>query len=100
MKAYILEDNGVQIGDTVWPSILDESEVKREDINDPGLNPKEKDRICVFNLEDYPEFKEVLFGSMVVRCYEGYNKTYKDAQNAYERFTNEESLGYDEGDIY
>lgn len=100
MKAYILEDNGVQIGDTVWPSILDETAVKRDDAYEEDLSQKERDRVCMFNLEEYPEFTEVLFGSIVVRCYDGYSETYEDAQNAFERFTKEKTLGYDEEDVY
>ncbi len=100
MKAYILEDNGVQIGDTVWPSILEEKAIKREDVYEEDLSPKEKAQVAIFNLEEFPEFTEVLFGSIVVMCYEGYKETYVDAQNAYDRFTNEKSLGYDEADVY
>ena len=67
MKAYILEDNGVQIGDTAWPSILDENSIKREEVFDGDLSSKERDRICMFNLEEYPEFQEVIFGFINVR---------------------------------
>lgn len=100
MDAYILEDNGVQIGDTAWSSILSENSIKREDVYNGDLSGKEKDRICMFNLEEYPEFQEVIFGSIVVRCYEGYNETYEDAQKAFDRFTKEKSLGYDKEDVY
>ncbi len=99
MKAYILEYNGVQIGDTVWPSILDETAIKRDEVYEDELSASERGKVVIFNVEEFPEFEEVLFGSIVVRSYEGYNETYEDAKNAYNRFTNEQSLGFDEEDV-